>query len=423
MMDSGPRVFFKCENFQRVGAFKFRGAFNALSTFTSAQRRAGVVAFSSGNHAQAVALSARLLGMPATIADGAQTQQLGDITFAIIQRDVDDIVTVTDAELVDAMGFLAARMKILVEPTGCLGVAAARRAAVAARARYAAPMTSDLLALAAIVLWGSLATLGVALAGVPPFLLTGSGLLVGSLLAWPLARFDLRRWRVPAGTLAVGAGSLFGFHFLLFMALRRAPAVQANLINYLWPLGMVVLAPLLLPGMRLRAGHVAAALLGFTGAAIAILGRAPTGASLHGGWHGGYLFAFGSALIWACYSLLTRRLPPFPTAAVGGFAAIAGLLALLCHVLLEPSVSLAWSQWALIALLGLGPLGGAFFLWDAALKRGDPRRIGLLAFLTPLLSTVLLMAVNHQRPSASIALATAMIVGAAFWGSRVGARG
>ena len=283
-------------------------------------------------------------------------------------------------------------------------------------------MTSDLLAFAAIVLWGSLATLGVALAGVPPFLLTGSGLLVGSLLAWPLARFDLRRWRVPAATLAVGAGALFGFHFLLFMALRSAPPVQANLINYLWPLGMVVLAPLLLPGMRLRAGHVAAALLGFAGAAIAILGRAPAGATLHGGWHWGYLFALGSALIWACYSLLTRRLPPFPTAAVGGFAAIAGVLALLCHVLLEPSVSLTWRQWTLIALLGLGPLGGAFFLWDAALKRGDPRRIGLLAFLTPLLSTLLLMVVKHQRLSASIALATAMIVGAAFWGSRVRAQ-
>ena len=63
----GARVFFKCENLQRMGAFKFRGAFNALSRFDAAQRRAGVVTFSSGNHAQAIALSARILGMPATI--------------------------------------------------------------------------------------------------------------------------------------------------------------------------------------------------------------------------------------------------------------------------------------------------------------------------------------------------------------------
>src|SRR5258706_4396675 len=62
----GARVFFKCENFQRMGAFKFRGAFNSLSRFNAAQRKAGVVTFSSGNHAQAIALSAKLLGIPAT---------------------------------------------------------------------------------------------------------------------------------------------------------------------------------------------------------------------------------------------------------------------------------------------------------------------------------------------------------------------
>ena len=254
----GAQLFFKCENFQRMGAFKFRGAFNALSRFDERQRRAGVVAFSSGNHAQAIAFSARLLGMPAvivmphdapaakvaatrgcgaevvvydrfredreaigrslagergmtlippydhpdviagqgtaalelfedvgrldalfvcmgggglvsgsalsaralapsckvygvepeagddgrqsfrsgrivrietpkTIADGAQTQQLGDYTFAIVRRDVDDVLTASDAELVAAMRFFAERMKMVVEPTGCLGYAAARR--------------------------------------------------------------------------------------------------------------------------------------------------------------------------------------------------------------------------------------------------------------------------------------------------------
>lgn len=254
----GARVFLKCENLQRMGAFKFRGAFNALSRFSPAQRKAGVVAFSSGNHAQAIALAARLLEIPATIvmphdapaakvaatkgyggqvvvydrytedreqigrdlaerhgltlippydhadvlagqgtaakelfeetgpldalfvplggggllsgtalstralspdcalygvepeagndgqqslragrivhidtpktiADGAQTQHLGGITFPIIQRDVTDILTASDAELVDAMSFLATRMKLVVEPTGCLGLAAARQ--------------------------------------------------------------------------------------------------------------------------------------------------------------------------------------------------------------------------------------------------------------------------------------------------------
>jgi len=257
---TGAQFFFKCENFQRMGAFKFRGGFNALSCFDAGQRRAGVAAFSSGNHAQAIALAAQILGIPATIlmpadapamkvaatrgyggevvlydrykedrevlarrlaeergmtlippydhphviagqgtaalelledtgpldalfvplggggllsgcalsaralapqckvygvepeagndgqqslragrivhidtprtiADGAQTQHLGEHTFAIIRREVDDIHTATDAELVDAMRFFAERMKMLVEPTGCLAFAAARRLA------------------------------------------------------------------------------------------------------------------------------------------------------------------------------------------------------------------------------------------------------------------------------------------------------
>ena len=253
----GAELFFKCENLQRMGAFKFRGAFNALSRFDERQRRAGVVTFSSGNHAQAIALSAALLGMPATIvmpndapamkvaatrgyggkvvlydrytedreaigrklaeeqgltlippydhpdviagqgtavkelieevgeldalfvclggggllsgsalaaralsprcriygvepeagndgqrsfrsgeivhidtpvtiADGAQTQHLGQYTFALIRRDVDDILTASDLQHVEAMRFFASRMKLIVEPTGCLGLAAAR---------------------------------------------------------------------------------------------------------------------------------------------------------------------------------------------------------------------------------------------------------------------------------------------------------
>lgn len=278
-------------------------------------------------------------------------------------------------------------------------------------------MNADLLALAAIALWGSLAPLGVQLAHIPPFLLTGLGLLVGSVLALPLARFRLARWRVPLPTLLVGIYGLFGFHFLLFLALRHAPAVEANLINYLWPLGMVVLAPLFLEGVGLRPRHAVAALLGFAGAAIAILGRGGPGLA-GAGWHPGYAMALASAFVWASYSLLTRRLPAFPTAAVGGFAAASGLLSLACHALLEPAVTLSTQDLLWIAVLGLGPLGGAFFLWDAAIKRGDTRRIGLLAFATPILSTVLLLLTTGQPLQWNVAAAAALVVGAAWWGSR-----
>lgn len=275
---------------------------------------------------------------------------------------------------------------------------------------------ADLLALAAILMWASLAALGVSLAHVPPFLLTGLGLLVGSALALPLSRWRWQAWVLPWRTLALGVYGLFGFHLLLFMALRTAPALQANLINYLWPLGMVVLAPVLLPGLRWRAAQVGAALLGFAGAAVVILGRA--GGQASGGWHAGYALALGSALVWSSYSLLTRRVPAFPTSAVGSFAAVSGLLSLACHVLWEPAVDLSARDALLIVALGLGPLGGAFFLWDAALKAGDPRRIGLLAFLTPLLSTAVVLVATGQALTASLALGGAMIVGAAVWGSR-----
>ena len=276
-------------------------------------------------------------------------------------------------------------------------------------------MPANLYALAAIALWSTLAALSISLSHLPPFLLTGLALLIGSLPAWPL----FRQWRIAPLTLALGVYGLFGFHFLLFIALRHAPAVEANLVNYLWPLFMVVLAPLLLPGLRLGRLHLLAALLGFAGAALAILGArdASAGAS---GWAWGYLPALGSALIWATYSLLTKRVAPFPTAAIGLFGLLSGLLSLLCHWALEPAVTLSARDWMLLTVMGLGPLGAAFFLWDKALKLGDARQIGILSYLTPLGSTVLLIAVSGRAWSWSVGLAALLIVGAALIGTRQG---
>jgi drug/metabolite transporter (DMT)-like permease len=272
-------------------------------------------------------------------------------------------------------------------------------------------MHANLYALGAIALWATLASLGLALRHLPPFLLTGIALVIGSVPAWPLAR----QWKVPASTLALGVYGLFGFHFLLFVALRLAPPVEANLVNYLWPLFIVVLAPVFLPGLRLRGTHVGAALAGFAGAAIAILGA---GGDAQGGWAWGYLPALGSAFIWASYSLLTKRVAAFPTAAIGLFGLVSGLLSLLCHWLLEPAAAVSTQDWLLLAVMGLGPLGAAFFLWDKALKLGDARQIGILSYITPLASTALLMVVSGRPLSWSIALAAALIIGAAIVGTR-----
>ena len=283
------------------------------------------------------------------------------------------------------------------------------------------------LALAAIALWSSLAALGTLLSHVPPFLLTGLALLIGSAPAWPF----YRQWRVSAAALALGVYGLFGYHFLLFMALRYAPAVEANLVNYLWPLGIVLMAPLFLPGVKLTATHCVAACAGFAGAAVAIVGDSwiaggPSSGAAVGapdkGFAGGYLLAAVAAFIWSSYSLMGKRMTlagrGFPTAAIGLFGLVSGVLSLLCHALMEAPATLSPRDWLLIAVMGLGPLGAAFFLWDAALKNGDARRIGILSYITPLASTVLMLVVTGRPLSWGIGLATVLILGAAALGSR-----
>lgn len=274
-------------------------------------------------------------------------------------------------------------------------------------------MRSDIYALAAVVLWGSLAALGKLLGDVPPFLLTGLGLLVGSFIALPLAKFRVSSLKVPAKTLALGVYGLFGYHFFLFLAFQTAPAVEANLVNYLWPLGIVILAPIFFSEIKLKPRHVIAGLVGFSGAALAITSNGLSS----GDFQIGYLFAFFSAVIWSTYSLGTQKIRPFPTAAIGVFSFVSGVLAILAHLVFENPVQISPEQLMLIAALGLGPLGGAFYLWDKALKLGNPQRVGLISFLTPLLSTSLLLLVTGAPLSWTLVLAASLVIGAAILGS------
>ena len=277
-------------------------------------------------------------------------------------------------------------------------------------------MRADLLAIGAIALWASLAALATSLTEIPPFLLTGIGLVIGSVISLPLSGFKLSAWKVPTRTLLVGIYGLFGYHLMLFVALQTAPALEANLVNYLWPLLIVVLTPLFKKSLRLSFRHLIAAVAGFSGAALAITSSGVAQGPL--GFETGYLFALAAAIIWATYSLWTTKLPSFSTSAIGLIGLVAGVLALGAHFVFEEPALVTAADWWLLLLMGLGPLGGAFYFWDAALKIGDPRRIGLLAFLTPLVSTLVLLIVSERPPSWQLLLATALIVGGAMFGTQ-----
>jgi drug/metabolite transporter (DMT)-like permease len=265
-------------------------------------------------------------------------------------------------------------------------------------------------ALGAIALWSTLALLALELRAVPPFLLVGAALLLGSLFG--LRRIRLRELRPRV--LLLGVYGLFAYHFCLFLALRLAPPVEANLINYLWPLLIVVLSPVVLPGAALRPRHLAGALLGFGGAALLVTGGA-VGFSRDALL--GYALAFAAAVIWSTYSLLTRRLGDFPTSTISAFCLVSGVLSLACHAAFEPRHALGAGELPWLLAIGLGPMGAAFYLWDRALKRGDPRRIGTLAYLTPLASTVLVALFGGGRLSAASMVAAGLVVAGAAIGS------
>ncbi|MGA2548790.1 MAG: EamA family transporter [Burkholderiaceae bacterium] len=274
------------------------------------------------------------------------------------------------------------------------------------------------LALLAIGLWASLAWFGVQLAKLPPFFVVGTALLVAGLGSLPF----WIRVRVAPGVVVLGVYGLFGFHFLLFMALRYAPPLPANLVNYLWPLFIVVLAPLFSTTVRSSARHLVGAALGLIGAAFAIAGSASLASlAIDPRALMGYGFALASALIWATYSLGCQRAGSgrggFPTTAVGLFCAASGTLAIACHHVLEPAITWEPRTVLLLFALGVGPMGGAFFLWDAALKRGDPRSLGSLAYLTPLLSTLLLAAAGYGQLGWTTLVALLLIVGGALLGN------
>ncbi len=260
----------------------------------------------------------------------------------------------------------------------------------------------------AIALWTTLALLTRLAAGIPPLQLTAMALAVsGTLgLTWLAVTGRLGALRQRPIAWLHGVGGIFGYHALFFLALALAPPVEANLLNYLWPLLIVIFSGALL-GMTLTWRHAAGTALALLGCVL-LVGH---GASFRGEALAGYLSAIACAVVWALYSVLARRLASVPTEAVAGFCAGSAALAALTHLATEATVLPDAGALVAVILLGAGPVGASFFLWDIGMKRGDPRLLGTLAYATPVASTLLLILAG-EAPFTLRALLAALLVAA-----------
>lgn len=277
--------------------------------------------------------------------------------------------------------------------------------------------SATLIGLAAVLLWASLAALTAVSGKVPPFellaLTFGIAAAMGaaSWLARPKAAAALRQ---PWPVWCLGVGGLFGYHAVYFAALKAAPPAEASLIAYLWPL-LIVLFSAFVPGEKLKWFHLAGAALGFGGVALLAAGR---GLAFNPAYASGYGLAFGCALIWSAYSVLSRRFKTVPTDAVVGFCAVTALLGLACHFAFETTVWPSLAEWTAIIALGLGPVGAAFYTWDHGVKHGDIRLLGVASYAAPVLSTVIMIGVGLAEPSLALALACLLIAGGALLASK-----
>ncbi len=269
---------------------------------------------------------------------------------------------------------------------------------------------ATLFGFAAILMWSLLAVLTVASGTVPPFQLAALTFTIGGAIGavWVSRTGNWGAMRQNPEVWLLGVGGLFGYHALYFVALRLAPPAEAGLLNYFWPL-LIVLFSGLLPGEQLRWYSICGALLGLAGTVILFLGKGLAPAL---DYVAGYSAAFCAAFVWAGYSVLTRRFVGVPTAAVAGFCLATSLLAALCHVAFETTV---WpanaAQWLAIVALGIGPVGIAFYAWDIGVKRGDIRLLGVASYAAPLLSTFFLVLAGFTEASVTLWFSALLIAG------------
>lgn len=244
-------------------------------------------------------------------------------------------------------------------------------------------------ALTTIAMWSSLATLTLAVSHVPALFTVGVVLIVAAI---PGLRY-WKNWKMPFSVWASAIIGMFGYHFLLFDAFGKAPAVEVNMIQYLWPLFIVLGSPLF-GGDRLNVGHIVGGVMALTGVGIVMLSN---GVNYNSDFLLGYSEAFCASLLWAFYTLSNRRYTQMPSSAVAGICGLSGVLSIIAfNVSSQELPALFLQDWIYLLMLGLGPMGLSFYTWDFAIRKGDPRFVGALAYLTPLLSMILLAGINNE---------------------------
>lgn len=266
------------------------------------------------------------------------------------------------------------------------------------------------IGIAAILLWSMLAPLTLTTRALPTFEVFAITFAIGGLtnVLWPSRE---SRWRQSLPSFLFVVIALFGYHALYFLAFRMAPAVEVNLINYLWPLLIVVFAAML-PGARINRWQILGAMMGLAGAILMITRGGTSGAATY---LAGYATAFAAALVWAGYSVLNRRFHSVPSSTIGVSCLVVAVLAGIAHFAFESSTVPNSSQWLLLLLMGMGPAGMAFRLWDHGTKHGDLGILGTLAYASPVLSTLLLLASGQAETHWSQAAAVVLLlIGAWF---------
>lgn len=266
----------------------------------------------------------------------------------------------------------------------------------------------------AIFLWSCLALVTTLTEGLPPFevltLSFGVAFVASLLILGRHGISGLNSWRQPWAVWATGFVGIFVYHALYFFALKAAPAAEASLINYLWPL-MLVLLSAFAAAEKLHKRQILGALLGLAGTAFIMQQRDSDSAAAMP--IPGYLAAFGCALIWAGYSVFNRRFKEVPSSIIGGICGMSAVGGLICHLAFETTVWPDARQWAALVVLGLGPAGLAFFAWDHATKHGNLATLGALSYLAPLISTLLLIVVGRSHASPLLMIPALLIIAGA----------